>query len=279
MSSIMPHEKGAVVVATDFSQSSVNAASQAAAIALGLNKELILLHIVILQVSFGEASLNLNIDEMVQDAWSELENLKNQLKQQTGRQLSIRAEVRTGSFFTELKDACDRLKPYLVIMGSQGTTAAERLVFGGHTVYAMKHLNWSLMTIPATAAPAAIRNIGLACDFENSVQHLPVEALKTLVNDFNARLHILHVQHKAADQQQVAFEFSLLEQQLKDINPVYHFEEAGNIDEGIIHFARKQQLDLLVVLPKKHNLLDAITHRSHTKELVLNAPVPLMTIH
>ncbi|MBK8520712.1 MAG: universal stress protein [Chitinophagaceae bacterium] len=41
----------------------------------------------------------------------------------------------------------------------------------------------------------------------------------------------------------------------------------------------KNQIDLLVVMPHRHNLLSGLFHKSHTKQLVLHSHVPVMSIH
>ena len=271
-------DPGTIIVATDFSKASLNAAAYAADLAVTAKKDLLLLHIVVLQVAFSEASLNLNIDELNRDAQQELDQLKDDLRCRAKGKLCINTLIRTGTFFNELKTACDNIHPYLVVMGSQGTTVTERFVFGGHTVYAMKHLPWSLITVPLYVDKADIHNIGLACDFHNVADKLPAEALAKFSEIFQAKLHVLNVRHKGTNQQQVQQEHAQLEQKLQAAHPEYHFVENDNIDAAIIEFASKQHLDLLVVLPKKHNILEMLTQKSHTRELVLKSHVPVMTI-
>jgi nucleotide-binding universal stress UspA family protein len=51
------------------------------------------------------------------------------------------------------------------------------------------------------------------------------------------------------------------------------------VDKGIIDFAEGNELDMLIVLPKRHGLIDSLMHRSHTKQLVLHSHVPVMALH
>jgi len=44
-------------------------------------------------------------------------------------------------------------------------------------------------------------------------------------------------------------------------------------------FEEKNKIDLLIVLPRRHNLLGSIFHKSHTKQLVLHSHVPVMALH
>ena len=39
--------------------------------------------------------------------------------------INIASQVKTGTFFWELKTTCENINPYVVVMGSQGTTAAD----------------------------------------------------------------------------------------------------------------------------------------------------------
>ena len=268
-----------IIVAVDFSEASLNAAAYAADLALAAHQQLLLLHIVILEPSYGEVMLNVNTNELIKDATDELEQLKTRLLHKAGIGLCINTEVKLGSFFTELKACCETIKPYAVIMGSQGTTAVERMVFGGHTVYAMQHLMWPLITVPPVVKGAVIKKIGLACDFDNMIYKTPVDDLKKLVRDFHASLHVINVGSKDEFNPDVVFEYGLLKERLENLNPEFHFLTHKDASRSLMDFAVEHKLDLLIVLPKRYNLLETLTHKSHTKQLVLKAQVPVMALH
>ncbi|MBK8610684.1 MAG: universal stress protein [Chitinophagaceae bacterium] len=60
-------------------------------------------------------------------------------------------------FFHELKEVCERVKPYTVVMGSQGKTAAEHILFGSHATHAIKDLEWPVITVPPNAKYTTIK--------------------------------------------------------------------------------------------------------------------------
>jgi nucleotide-binding universal stress UspA family protein len=99
------------------------------------------------------------------------------------------------------------------------------------------------------------------------------------VNDFHAELHILNTGRKQVFKPEVIFESGLLQEMLADLKPAYHFISSENTDEGIINFAEKNLIDLLVVLPKRHGLLEKLVLKSHSKQLVLHSHVPVMSLH
>lgn len=268
-----------IMVATDFSLAALNAANYAVDMALAINAEILLLHIYKIPVVYLEVPLALTEEDMRQDAEKEILKLKMELIRKTGGKLNIETEVRIGVFFPEMKTVCEGINPYTVVMGSQGTTAAEHLFFGSNVVHAMKHLMWPLITVPLGAIFSSVKKIGLACDFDKVVDTTPVDEIKMLVNDFNAELHVLNTGKKEIFNPEIVFESGVLEEMLAPIKPNYHFISNQNTDEGIVDFAEKNHIDLLVVLPKRHGLLNKIIHKSHTKQLVLHSHVPIMALH
>jgi hypothetical protein len=99
------------------------------------------------------------------------------------------------------------------------------------------------------------------------------------MKDFNATLHILNTGKQRDFDTDIVFESGLLNEMLGPVTPKYHFITSENIDKGIIDFAEKNNIELLIVLPKRHGLLEKILHKSLTKQLVLHSHVPLMALH
>lgn len=268
-----------LLVATDFSSAAINAAEYAADMALATRSDLLLLHIYQVPVNYTElpvASVDVDFQARAEKSMNEL---KEQLNTRVNGAVSIETELRMGFFYEELVKACEDTHPYSVIIGTQGKTAAENLLFGGHAVYAMKHLAWPLITVPPTAKFSSIRKIGLACDFANVVETMPAAEIKKLVTDFNAELHVLNTGKSSEYNPDEVFQAGLLQEMLNSIKPAYDFITGDDIDAGIMDFAEKNNIDLLIIIPKRHGLLEGLLHRSHTKQFVLHSHVPVMALH
>lgn len=270
-----------ILVATDFSPAAVNAAGYAADMARMTGKKLLLLHIYSLPLNWGQLALATDNTNMADDAQTELNRLKEQLLLRDVTELHIDTAIRTGTFFQELQAACEQVNPYLVVMGSQGTTATERFFFGGHTVYAMQHLlHWPLITVPLGAGFNYIRRIGLACDLNEVATQTPIASIKNLVKDFNASLHILNVGKDSELAPDVVFESDVLNTLLAEVNPQYHFIAHDDTSEALIDFVKTYHIHLLLVLPRQRQLADKLLlQKSHTRELVLHSSVPVMALH
>lgn len=268
-----------ILVATDFSPAALNAAMYAADLALSVDAGIHLLHVFQLPVSYTEIPVPLDEANITSAATDEIALLKSKLEQTVGTSVEISYEIRTGAFFHELEAVCRKLEPYLVVMGSQGSTAAERILFGSHAIYAMKHLHWPLMTVPPAAHFGNIRKVGLACDFRSASDTLPLEAITRLINSFQASLIVINMGRQDSFDPDVVHEAEKLQEKLKALHPGFHFLSDEDVDEGILEFAKKHHLDLLIVLPKYHSPVESIFHKSHTKQLVLHSEVPVIALH
>ena len=268
-----------IIIATDYSPAALNAVKYGADMALAIDARVMLFHAYHIPVSYGEVPIIMDMEGSRKIAEKELDKISLTLSSAAGGKLKINTEVRIGEFFRELKTLCEEVKPYAVVLGSQGTSSAERFLFGSHATFAMKHLMWPLITVPPNASFKAVKKVGLACDFNEVVASTPVEEIKLLVSDFHAELHILHTGKNDEFDPELVFESGLLQEMLGPLKPKYHFITHDNIDEGIMDFADKNNLDLLLVLPKRHNLPEKIIHKSHTKQLVLHSHVPVMALH
>lgn len=268
-----------ILIATDFSEASYNAASYGTDMALAIGAEIVLLHVFQLPVPSSEVSIAVSVEDIREEAEEMIAELKQKIAHKTQGKINIVTEVTMGAYFDELTTACERIKPYTVVIGSQGETAAGLFVFGSHAVYTMKHLTWPVITVPAATAFSAIKKIGLACDFDNVIDSIRVDEIKRLVNDFQAELHILNTGKQTDFNPDVVFESGLLRSMLKKLNPKYHFISGENTDNSIMQFAEKNHLDLLLVMPKRHTLVERLFHKSHTKQFVLHSQVPVMALH
>ena len=71
----------------------------------------------------------------------------------------------------------------------------------------------------------------------------------------------------------------MLREILADVHPVYHFMSNIKIDEGLSEYAEKNKLDLLIVIPKKHEFVEKLIHKSHAKQLLVHTHIPVLSIH
>jgi hypothetical protein len=241
-----------------------------------------LFHVFQIPVSITDVPVALvSVEELQTSADKNLAELKSEAEKITGGGLKIYTEGILGNVVDELETMCNKIKPFAVVMGTKGATGIERVLFGSTTLTAIRHLTWPVICVPpGSRFGNGIKKIGFACDFRDVVKSTPTGFIKTFVNEFDAELHILNVDYKEQHFKPDTPEQSLLlHTLLEDLTPQYHFINHKDIEDGLNEFSDKNNLDLLITIPKKHKLLDALFKTSSTKQLVFHSNIPVMCVH
>jgi nucleotide-binding universal stress UspA family protein len=273
-----------LVVPTDFSSVSVNAMNYAVDMAQAINAGIVLLHVYNVPVSFTDSPVSpvstVSIEEIKRTSEERLQELKKNLVTVTAGKVEIFTEARLGETIEELEQICNSVEPLAIIMGSHGATGFERLIMGSTTLTAIRHLKCPVIVVPPGTTYHGIRKIGLACDFENIVQSTPVDYIKNIVREFGADLYVLNVQDIEQDELEDAImDTAYLDAMLEDISPKYVQLTGKDVVESINSFAEHNNLDLVMVIPKKHRFIDSLFHKSQSRELITHAHIPIVSIH
>lgn len=270
-----------IIVPTDFSAISNNAADYAMGLAKETGSSVLLFHAYQVPVSMTDVPIVLvSVEDLQKNAESRVADAKRSLEQTADASIKIYTETRLGDTVDELQSLCDKINPFAVVMGTKGETGMERVFFGSTTLTTIKHLSWPVIVVPPDKKYSSINKIGFACDFREVVNTTPTHLIKDFVKEFKAELHVLNVDYKNSHfRAQTPQESLLLHTMLEDLNPVYDFIEEENIEMGIAKFAEKNNLDLIITIPKKHRLLDGLFRKSHTKDLIFHSHLPIMCVH
>lgn len=273
-----------IIVPTDFSPIAMNALNYALDMAKSIEADIILLNTYQAPVSYSDAPVSpvttISLDDIRRSSEMRLADLEQEVARITGGNQKVIIEARLGNTVDALEEICSSIKPFAVVMGSHGSTGVERLIMGSTTLSVIRSLRYPVIVVPAGTAYKEIKKIGLACDFKDVEETIPAEYIKSIVHEFNAELHVLNVSSEGEDyDEDTPLESTWLDSLLGDIKPNYFFLKRDDIVEGINEFSDKHDLDVVIVIPKKHNLLEKIFHKSRSKELVKNAHIPIVSIH
>jgi nucleotide-binding universal stress UspA family protein len=271
-----------IIIPTDFSPTATNAMHYGVDMAKAIHASIILLHVYQVPVSYTDTPIVLvSVEELKKEAEQKLEKLHKEVEHLTSGSIKIYTEARLGNIADEIENLCEKVRPFAVVMGSKGSSGIEKVLFGSTTLTAIRHLTWPVICVPpGKVFGNGIKKIGFACDFRNIVETTPADAIKILVKEFGAELHVLNVDyHNRQFKPETPEQSALLHTMLEEVNPVYDFIEHKDIEDGLNEFAEKNNLDLLITIPKKHKLLDGLFRPSSTKQLVVQSHIPVMCIH
>lgn len=270
-----------LLVPTDFSPLADNAMKFAMDMAKAIDAKIMLVNMYQIPISFSEVPLvTISLDQLKKVSEDKLSELKHNIETITDGKVHVYTESRLGEVSDEIDKLCDTLHPYAIIMGTRGVSGLGRFFLGSNSLSVIGRVETPVFIIPPGATFKSFKKIGLATDMHDVVENTPVEPIKELVHFFNAELHVLNVDYERRHFTSYTPEESLkLDTLLSGLNPIYDFIENKEIEEGLSEFAEKNNIDLLITLPKKHQILEKILEKSHTRNLIYHTNVPLMCVH
>lgn len=270
-----------LIVPVDFSPTSVNAAAFAGNLAIFYGAEIWLYHAYEMPVGFGEVTWPLfDASESQSAAEQELEILRTNVQKNLRSKVAFNSKAELAPFAEGLADFCDEIQPDLVVMGLSGKDALTKLIVGSNTIKIIHDLKYPVLVIPPKASFKPVVKIGFACDYKKIAETTPVDLLKKILKDFDADLYVVNVDYNNTNVDDEVMDGSIAAKNLlRDINPVYDSIESENVTEGLNKYAEEKGLDWIMVIPKKHTLLQKMFSRSHSKDLLYHTYLPVLCVH
>lgn len=271
-----------IIAPTDFSEISLNAVKYAADMACVLSTNLAILHVVVVPQNINYTSPPLvSVSELLEGAEKELDLLRDKMLTRTENKITVSVKAVVGDVVPAIQDYSISLNTYAIVMGAETTNSLEELIFGAKTIASIKSLSHPLIVVPDKVQFTSLKKIALACDFREVIETIPVKEIESILKACSAEFYVLHVSPDSGNyfSEETEDEAGWLQEIIGGLKPKYRFIEGKDVEKGIIDFADKNEIDLLIVIPKKRSLIGKLFHRSHSKQLVLQSHVPVMAIH
>ncbi|WP_207423313.1 universal stress protein [Desertivirga brevis] len=264
----------AILIPTDFSESSFNAALWAANLTNTTHvSSIILYHSKTLPSRAAELPL---LHEQTKDL---LESFKKRLFPYVKKTTAIEFYLNEFLLPDGIMDLVERHDVDLVVMSTTGKGRIERAIVGSNTLNIIEKLPIPIILIPSTAKFAEIRKLALATDLNEVSKSTPTEAVKWIVNELKAQLIIVNVWSSEEPDPDVNAELAELQKMFEREQPEYHYINVSNVTEGLLDFAICQHVQLIAVIGKKHSFLERLYHRSVTKDFALHTYLPVLILN
>src|SRR5882724_7982407 len=217
------------LVPIDFSETSKNAARYAAHISTLVPDTNLILYNVFDTLELGVDSSPLGTDAE-EDAGRQklmelaLESVKTELSVITGAKITCVAEE-ANRFLDTLEKYVRNNDIQLIIMGITGSTRLGQIFMGSNTLNLVKRGIVPVIIVPPHAHSQSAKNVMLLTDFKDIENTIPVDTVKTVLDLFKPRLHIVNVDHEHYVQvtEEYKAERGKLEAMLKEYQPDFYF--------------------------------------------------------
>ena len=275
-----------VLVATDFSRSSIAALSYAENLVNLYGKELLLTHV----VSAGNASppeplAVFAAPEIGQAMAEDLEQLTNQLRR---RGIQARAILSEGPVADALETLVQQEKPSLLVTGTHGAHGLERLILGSTAEAILRKVSCPVLTVGPSCANIGCTNPALQTIVYATVLQHPSEAAllyaASLARALHAHVQLVHAIDEINDvpgnslDKEVQGQTALLAEALKgsDCKVTVH-RVYGEAVEAILRRVIATKADLIVFGAERGRKLAAFMPAGVAYGLIRSAPCPVIT--
>lgn len=268
-----------ILVPMDFSTCSKNALKAAINLAKRWNCTLRIMHSTFLpsSVAVGDGLVQpilADSHDYYEDSFEELESefpLLEDIKYETKEYHS----VVTDAIFSEIENK----EIDLVVMGTKGNHDILEKLLGGITVSVIEFGKVPVLVIPENVTELEVFRIAIAADF-HKIEPESFELVKKIAEIFNGEIQIFNI---GTEDERMNFQHSkakiVLEEYFGKFDLTYHQILAKHASQGIFDYVDQHEIDLLVMFPRHHKLLERMFKTSETKKVAMKIKIPMLAIH
>jgi nucleotide-binding universal stress UspA family protein len=274
------------IVPIDFSETSKNAARYAAHISTLVPDAHLILYNVFDTLEYGSDSSPLDTVNDNEDASRKaivelaLESVKRELSSITGARISCVAEE-NNRFLDTLEKYVRNNNIQLIIMGITGSTVLGQIFMGSNALNITKRGIVPVIIVPPGTHSQSAKNVMLLTDFKDIDNTIPIDTVKSLLDLFHPRLHIVNVDHEHYVQvtEDYKAERGKLESKLSAYQPDFYFIRLFDFMDAINQFVNDNKIDLILTFPRKHSFLSNMFKTTNTTKLAYHSHVPIVAIN
>ena len=166
----------------------------------------------------------------------------------------------------------------MIVMGTQGATGAAQILFGTHTVHAIKRATCPILAIPSRCTFVEPHNILFPTDLDINYNREHLKLLKHLARKHDSVIDILHIsfgyplEKKKEEFKKQLFEF------FDDVPYNFHNIEKSTVSEGIYDFQEETNSQLIAMISNKHSFFENLLFRPVINEIGFRIKTPFLVI-
>ncbi|GAO45020.1 universal stress protein [Flavihumibacter petaseus] len=268
-----------ILVATDFSEPSKNAAGYAAHLAKQNGADICLLHAYMLPTPVSEVPyVMVSVEEIQQENEKQAKLLAEQLEAITGS--PVRTIVNIGMPADEVVYQAKELNADLIVTGMRGENSGIDKLIGSTTAAIMRKSHIPVLVIPAGVGYVAPSTITYATDFSYTMNMVCLNLLQEWVKRHaDAKIKVIHVQkpNEVMTAEQVSGKVRL-EQKISGLPHKFYVATNASVEAGLDSFLNDNPSQLLVMVAHRHSWWNRLVNGSHTREMAYRADIPLLVL-
>jgi nucleotide-binding universal stress UspA family protein len=268
-----------ILCPVDFSDTSKYALDYAADLAIHLNSSIVLLHVYELPVLYGDAPFlamqQLN-DELKVAAENNLEMTEKNLRKRFEK-MDLHTRLQNGIPSAEIQKCAGEVNADLIVMGTKGMTAMERLLIGSTAERVFHHSSIPVLCIPHNVQYQMIRQIIFATDLEED-NLTAAGDLITFADKLNASVKFLYVDTGKDNHPSTADLLNKISQQIQYDKLTVDVAKDDSVSKGLQHYVTDHPADVLAMYTHQRSFPRSLVAQSVTNQTLHHLDVPLLVL-
>ena len=182
----------------------------------------------------------------------------------------------TGKLTDAIAEYAEKNDFDLIAMGTNGAFGVAGAISGTNTQVVARKSSVPVLSLMCDRSDWTLNNVLFVNDFSNPFE-LNLKWLETMMDAESSTIHFLHVLNNThVDEQVVLFNMKAYSEKMGWNNARFHTIHDARIEDGVIHFNQKNDMDLVVIgtYGKK-----SLFKTNDAEKLINHMYKPLITFH
>ena len=201
------------------------------------------------------------------------------MMEESNRSLEVEYISRMGSTIPEIRNVANEHKADFIIIGTKGASGLKEVLMGSVTSNLMKSKGCPVIAVPMNCLYIRPKNIVFAADMRKAESSQGLKPLAELAGMFKCNVDIMHVDAVAGQEIFETPEAKSIDFALSGIDHKFHLQRNTDIVKAIEEFISVGGRDMLFMVIRKYNLIEALFHTSVTEKIAHHSTLPLVVIH
>lgn len=166
----------------------------------------------------------------------------------------------------------------LIFMGTMGDKITDEAIT--NTSKLVLEANCPVISIPFGCPIKEPKDIALVLGGEEIDDKKVLRTLLDVARTFDSRVHALTIYKESIYAEETVTESNenTLEYYLEHFYEEHAFSKNQDVEEGILDYINKKNIDLLAILPRNHTNMSSPSEGRLTKLLTLHSDIPVLTL-
>lgn len=273
-----------ILIPTDFSENSMNAAKYAAELFKHGPSEIYILHAFADEVYETKTRLaDAIFGELQQKALAKAEaNLEKMRKALFKISPNPKHTIFTVAEFGMLVDSVNELVEKenidVVVMGTQGETHDKKITFGSNTLQVIKYVKCPVLAVPEVYGDVHPKHLLFPTDFSVPNKRRELKLLGTTAKCFASKIDFLYVSKFPTLSLRQQDNKAFLEACLSENQIAFNKSSGEDITKAINAYIDENPIDMLVMVNTRHSYLENILYQSTIEKIGLHIDIPFLVL-